>query len=81
MGKMSAKALRGMLAEYYHGQRFVDVKPYESDAWLEEGFFDPTACNNTNRLEILSSATTRRFCWSPGSITSAKVPAGRRFSA
>lgn len=50
--KMSAKDLRAELAQYYHGQRFVDVKPFESDAWLEEGCFDPTTCNNTNRLEI-----------------------------
>ena len=50
--QMPAKALQEFFAQYYAGQRFVQVMPFESETLLDEGFFDPTACNNTNRLEI-----------------------------
>ncbi len=49
---MNAKAIQQVLASYYAGQRFVRVMPFESDAMLDEGFFDPMACNNTNNLDI-----------------------------
>lgn len=47
-----APAIRELLAAHYEGQRFVKVMPFESDSLLEEGFFDPTACNGTNRMDL-----------------------------
>lgn len=49
---MPAKALRELLAAYYAGQQFVQVMPFESETLLDEGFFDPTACNGTNRMDL-----------------------------
>jgi N-acetyl-gamma-glutamyl-phosphate reductase len=46
------QALAEKLAAHYAGERFVRVMPYESDAFLDDGFFDITACNGTNRAEI-----------------------------
>lgn len=50
--RMSAKELHEVFAEHYDGRRFVTVQPFESDELLHEGYFDPTACNGTNRAEI-----------------------------
>lgn len=49
---MGAPALREILADYYAGQAFVKVMPFQSESLLDEGFFDPTACNGTNRMEL-----------------------------
>lgn len=49
---MTAKELHGFFASYYADQHFIQVVPFESDAHLDEGYFDPTGCNGTNRLEI-----------------------------
>jgi len=50
--KVTASDVRDLLAAHYAGERFVRVMPYESDAFLEDGFFDITACNGTNRADI-----------------------------
>jgi len=52
--KLSAREIRDFLAEYYAGQRFIRVMPYDADSNLDEnGFLNPEACNGTNRMEIL----------------------------
>jgi N-acetyl-gamma-glutamyl-phosphate reductase len=48
----TAKDLHQQLAAYYAGQKFIRVMPFASEGDLDEGFLDPTACNNTNRLDI-----------------------------
>lgn len=53
----SPKALRELYAAYYAGQQFVKVMPFESESLLDEGFFDPTACNGTNRMDIFIFGT------------------------
>jgi N-acetyl-gamma-glutamyl-phosphate reductase len=50
--KPNAKELHAALAEHYAGRRFVTVQPFESEGLLHDGYFDPTACNGTNRAEI-----------------------------
>lgn len=50
--KITPAEVAQYLADYYQGQRFVKVMPFESEANLDEGFFDITACNGTNRAEI-----------------------------
>ena len=41
-----------LLSAHYQGERFVVVQPLDSDALLDEGALCPTACNDTNRLEL-----------------------------
>ncbi|WP_127529446.1 N-acetyl-gamma-glutamyl-phosphate reductase [Paenibacillus kobensis] len=48
----TAADVHEVLAEYYESERFVKVMPYDSEAYLDEGHFKITECNNTNRLEI-----------------------------
>ncbi|WP_127495249.1 N-acetyl-gamma-glutamyl-phosphate reductase [Paenibacillus glycanilyticus] len=48
----SAKTVREILAAYYEAERFVQVMPYDSEAYLEDGHFLIDECKNTNRLEI-----------------------------
>ena len=50
--KLSAHELHHALADYYAGLVFVKVMPFDSDDLLDDGFFDPTGCNGTNRLDI-----------------------------
>lgn len=50
--KSSAKDVHEVLSAYYAAERFVHVMPYDSEAYLDEGRFNITACNHTNRLEI-----------------------------
>lgn len=52
-GKLGAEAVRDALAAHYDGERFVKVMPFDAAAsYLEGGFLDPRACNDTNRLEL-----------------------------
>jgi N-acetyl-gamma-glutamyl-phosphate reductase len=50
--QLSAGDIRGVLAEYYAGERFVKVMPYPPDDYLKNGFLTFTDCNGTNNLEI-----------------------------
>ena len=52
LNPMPAKAIHEVLARHYAGQRFVKVMPFESEGYLDEGFFDPTGCNGTNRMDL-----------------------------
>ncbi|MEE8400381.1 MAG: N-acetyl-gamma-glutamyl-phosphate reductase [Desulfobacterales bacterium] len=51
-GTVSAEKIHTMLADYYDAEPFVRVIPLESDTYLEDGFLSPTACNDTNRVDI-----------------------------
>lgn len=48
----SAKDVHEVLSTYFETERFVHVMPYDSEAYLDEGHFMISKCNNTNRLEI-----------------------------
>jgi N-acetyl-gamma-glutamyl-phosphate reductase len=50
--KLSPKDVHAILAEYYAGERFVKVMPFNGDANLDDGFFDPLGSNDTNRNDI-----------------------------
>ncbi len=50
--KMNAADIRELLAEHYDGQQFIDVKPFDLEEAVEEGFLSAVDCNNTNRLEL-----------------------------
>ena len=40
------------LSAQYAGEKFVRLLPFDSAVSLDEGFFDITACNGTNRADI-----------------------------
>ncbi|MGE5549290.1 MAG: N-acetyl-gamma-glutamyl-phosphate reductase [Bacteroidota bacterium] len=48
----TAKDIHAVLASFYANQRFVTVIPYESEAYLEAGYLDAMACNDSNRAEL-----------------------------
>jgi N-acetyl-gamma-glutamyl-phosphate reductase len=50
--KVTARDIQELLASYYKNERFVRVVPFDSEAYLEDGFFNLMQCNNTNYLDI-----------------------------
>jgi N-acetyl-gamma-glutamyl-phosphate reductase len=48
----TAAHLQAALAAHYAGERFVRVMPLADPQTLESGFFDVTACNDTNRADL-----------------------------
>jgi N-acetyl-gamma-glutamyl-phosphate reductase len=50
--KVNAKDLQSIMAEYYAGEKFVRVMPYDSDGYLDEGFLYAEECNDTNMVDI-----------------------------
>jgi N-acetyl-gamma-glutamyl-phosphate reductase len=50
--KMTAEEVREFMASYYASERFVRVMPFESETYLDNGYFDATGCNNSNRIDI-----------------------------
>lgn len=50
--KLTPRDVHEVLAGHYQGERFVVVQPLDADPLLEEGYLDPLACNDTNRLEL-----------------------------
>lgn len=50
--KLSPKDVHEVLSAHYQGERFVVVQPLETEALLEDGYLNPLACNDTNRLEL-----------------------------
>jgi N-acetyl-gamma-glutamyl-phosphate reductase len=49
---VTARDIQELLASYYKDEHFIRVIPYDSEAYLEDGFFNLTQCNNTNCLDI-----------------------------
>ena len=50
--QVSARDVRDLLAEHYAGERFVKVTPFNGEANLNGGYFDPLGANDTNRSDI-----------------------------
>jgi N-acetyl-gamma-glutamyl-phosphate reductase len=48
----TAAQLQQALAAHYDGERFVKVMPLGDPDTMETGFFDVTACNDSNRAEL-----------------------------
>lgn len=51
-GQPDAQKIHAHLTEWYAGQTFVKVAPFDAAAWLDNGFLPATACNDTNRAEL-----------------------------
>ena len=54
-------AVHRILEIAYAEERFVEVLPHPATDHLENGFLVPTACNNTNRLEIAVFGNERQL--------------------
>ena len=53
LGKqMTAADVHAFLAGYYANEHFVRVMPFDTDANLEDGFFNVEGCNGTNRADV-----------------------------
>ena len=50
--KVTAKEVQELMTSYYTSERFVRVMPFEAESNLDNGAFDATWCNNTNKAEI-----------------------------
>ncbi|HTA92949.1 MAG TPA: N-acetyl-gamma-glutamyl-phosphate reductase [Polyangiaceae bacterium] len=50
--KLTPRDVHEVLAGHYQGERFVVVQPLDAESLLEDGYLDPLACNDTNRLEL-----------------------------
>lgn len=50
--KGSAAEVHQCLASNYSGEPFVQLFPLNDQSQLEDGFMRPTACNDTNRVEL-----------------------------
>ena len=50
--KYTPKDLHDYLSSYYEGQNFVKVMPFDPALCLDDRFFTPLACNDTNVAEI-----------------------------
>ena len=48
----TAQRLHDALSTHYAGERFVRVMPLADPQTLADGFFDLTACNDTNRADL-----------------------------
>jgi N-acetyl-gamma-glutamyl-phosphate reductase len=42
-----------VLVNHYHGQPFVAVRPLDDQTILVDGYLDPQACNQTNRVDLM----------------------------
>ena len=50
--KLAPQDVHEVLSAHYEGERFVRVQPLDSQSLLEEGYLNPMACNDSNRLEL-----------------------------
>ena len=50
---LSLQQVHELLAATYEGEPFVHVLPRDSAQVLEGGYLNPTACNDSNRLELM----------------------------
>lgn len=51
-GQPDARAVHALLSDWYAGQTFVKVMPFDGSSGLDQGFLPATACNDTNRAEL-----------------------------
>ncbi|HUP09661.1 MAG TPA: N-acetyl-gamma-glutamyl-phosphate reductase [Caldimonas sp.] len=51
------EALHAALGERYAGERFMRVMPLRDPQALEDAYFDPQACNDTNRVDLFVFAS------------------------
>jgi N-acetyl-gamma-glutamyl-phosphate reductase len=50
-----------IIADYYAGEAFINVQPFDLDATTDGGFYDVEACNDTNRVDIAVFGNAERM--------------------
>ncbi len=58
---ITPRGVQALLAEYYAGEAFVRVAPFDADENLDAGFFDVQANNDTNRVDLFVFGNDERF--------------------
>jgi N-acetyl-gamma-glutamyl-phosphate reductase len=53
--------VQALFAEYYAGEPFIRVMPFDAESNLDDGFFDVQACNDTNRVDLFVFGNEERF--------------------
>jgi N-acetyl-gamma-glutamyl-phosphate reductase len=53
--------MQALFTEYYSGEQFVRVAPFNADDNLDSGFFDVQANNDTNRVDLFVFGNEERF--------------------
>lgn len=59
--RVSPQEVQALFAEYYAGEAFVRVAPFDADDNLDAGFFDVQANNDTNRVDLFVFGNAERF--------------------
>lgn len=60
-GAPTAEDIQGALAQRYQDEPFIDVLPVGAPGMVESGFLNPTACNHSNRIELMVFGNDRQF--------------------
>ncbi len=50
-----------IIADYYAGEAFINVLPFDLEATTDGGFYDIEACNDTNRVDIAVFGSAERM--------------------
>ncbi len=59
--RATPRDIQALFAEYYAGEAFVRVAPFDADENLDGGFFDVQANNDTNRVDLFVFGNDERF--------------------
>lgn len=59
--RVGPRDVQALFAEYYTGEAFVRVAPFDAEHNLDEGFFDVQANNDTNRVDLFVFGNEERF--------------------
>ncbi|WP_246796481.1 N-acetyl-gamma-glutamyl-phosphate reductase [Burkholderia perseverans] len=59
--RVTPQDVQQAFAEYYEGEAFVQVAPFDAAANLDDGFFDVQANNDTNRVDLFVFGNEERF--------------------
>jgi N-acetyl-gamma-glutamyl-phosphate reductase len=59
--RVTPQDVQALFAEYYRGEAFVRVAPFDADDNLDSGFFDVQANNDTNRVDLFVFGSDERF--------------------
>jgi N-acetyl-gamma-glutamyl-phosphate reductase len=59
--RVTPRDVQALFAEYYAGEAFVRVAPFNADDNLDSGFFDVQANNDTNRVDLFVFGNEERF--------------------
>jgi N-acetyl-gamma-glutamyl-phosphate reductase len=58
---LSPSDVQQVLADYYAGEPFIRVAPFDNEANADGGFFNVEACNDTNRVDLFVFGNAERM--------------------